>query len=231
MNRFLTIVVLVAGLSAHGQMVPDREGAGKEIQPNKQAWEWDDRDRIAARVDPAAAAERLRRGETVREDSRLSAEGAGDSSMKAVDIIDGRRDPHLYLPYELFDQLVRLGFADDPPTRSAYRESKDEQRRQLGLPEDMWERLDSIVAAYRSDRNRQHDVALSGLPGEDRASASTRIEMLVCRDRYAALQEGQTQFGPAFKRFLYTAVAVTMSDIVLQKPEPERLATINGGCQ
>jgi len=203
-------------------------------QTARASWEWDDNDRIAARMDAVAAAERVVRDEKKRGVSgKVSSEGAEPlrDSRKAIDIIDGKHDPHLFLPFELFDQLVRLGFADDPLTSSAYRVSKEEQRRQLGLPPDMWERLESMVAPYRSDRTREREITFSSLPAQERRSEAARISMLLCRDRYAALMEAEGQFGPSFKRFLYTAVAPSMSAVVIIKPDPAQLSLVNGGCQ
>lgn len=233
MNHLLKLVLLISALSILGQPALDPDRDQRDVKAVKQAWEWDDGDRIAARMDSSAAAQRLQRHDKQQRRNGVSANSSAstDYPAKAIDIIDGSHDAHLYLPFELFDQLVRLGFADDPQTRSAYRESKDKQRQEAGLPPDMWERLDSLVAPYRSDRKRERDIAFSSLSESDRRLESERLALQVCRDRYVAMREANHQFGPSFKRFLYTAVATSMSSTIVRAQNPKTLAVVNGGCQ
>ena len=231
MNNLLKLSLLISAQSVFGQPALDPDRDLRDVKAVKQAWEWDDGDRIAARMDSSAAAQRLQRHDKQRRRVSANSSAFTDDGAKAIDIIDGSHDAHLFLPFELFDQLVRLGFADDPHTRSAYRESKDRQRQQTGLPPDMWERLDSLVAAYRSDRHRERDIAFSSLSERDRRLESERLELQLCRDRYVAMREANHQFGPAFKRFLYTAVAASMSSTIVRPQNPQTLAVVNGGCQ
>lgn len=171
-------------------------------------WAWSNGERIAARVDDSAAASRAR-GE-------------------AYDVILGKRDPQLFLPVEVFDNVVSLAYADDPATRSAYRESKEEYRQALGLPSDMWTRLESTTAAYRAERRRERELALSGqTPAGSLESA--RVRVVLCRERFAALREAERELGSAFTRFLYVAAAPTMTKVVLRKPDAAELSRIAEG--
>ncbi len=223
-----TILLLQLAVSLGAFSLVARRGEHLGI-PDKPAWAWDDSDRITARMDDAAARVRVRRDRT-----RKSATGPATESVSTepVDVIDGKYDPHLFLPFELFDQLMTMGFADDVRTRAVYRAIKDPYRQRLGLPEDMWERLESIAAPYRSDRKRERENAFSSLPATERLAEGKEIAMLLCRDRYAALQEADRQFGPSFKRFLYEAVASSMSSVVIRKDNDYEatLASVNGGC-
>ncbi len=196
----------------------------------KRAWEWDDGDRIVARLDKAAARERLRRHAQQWQSNRT---GVGSAAVptEPFDVIDGSDEPHLFLPWELFDAMMRMAFADDALTREAYRSTKEDQRQRLGLPEDMWERLESIAAAYRNDRRLERENAFSSLPKSSRDEEAVRIGELLCRDRYAALVEADRQFGPAFKRFLYTAVASSLSSLEILEPDAATLESVNRGCQ
>ena len=189
-------------------------------------WQWSDQDRIAARLNDAAAALRVRAHR-----ASGAAEGAGAAgSIEAYDVIVGNHDSHLFLPFEIFDNLISLAFADDPNARAAYRESKEDQRKELGLPGDMWEQLESIVAPYRAGRRQERHLAFSNPTAEVRTEQQTNARML-CRDRLAALGEAQTTFGPAFKRFLYVAIAPTMTQVVLRKPDSNFVKVANGECE
>lgn len=195
------------------------------------AAQWTDRDRFAARADAAAAAARLKRHPAVVASAARVAPRAMSAGPVAApyDVIDGSDDPHLFFEFEVFDSFVNFAFPSDPRARRAYHESVEKYRTRLGLPEDMWQTLEAITAAYRDDRARERAAGLSDSPKRDAELAL--LTGPLCRDRFAALEEARREFGPAFTRFLYTAVAPGMSYVILQKPEPRLLRIAQGDCE
>lgn len=194
-----------------------------------KAWEWSNDQRLSLRADPTAAASRVR-------DAKPLLEGyvTQTGSDPVYDVIVGSRDAHLLLPFEIFGQLVRMGLAEDPVTRKAYRLAKDALREQLGLPSDMWVQLESIAAPYQASMREQRDYATRTIrtyDTSDRKSSKRILSDRVCRDRHAALSEAQSRFGRSFVRFLYEGVAADMVEVVLRQPDFARLRSVDGGCR
>ena len=152
------------------------------------------------------------------------------SAPKPHDVIVGSREPQLFFPFELFERALTLAYADDAKTREAYREAKEYQRKALGLPSDLWERLDAISTVYRADRRREREIALSTDPNLNRSAELQLVDKAICRDRFAALNEARAEFGPAFIRFLYVAVAPETTTVVFRRPDAKVLTFVNGGC-
>ena len=205
---------------------------------DRPPWEWTDAERLALLTDDAAAAERVRTNRASWRPRAIKVEahapGRAAAMPEPYDIIVGKRDPHLLFAWELFDVMVAQAFADNPIAREAYRGSKEEHRRNLQLPEDFWERLESITAPYRADRLREREIGLAqiGQQGSARIPESTEdMGSRLCRSRYAAIVEAQRQFGPVFIRFLYDAVTPGFSVVVLEKPGPKVLKIANGECE
>lgn len=224
------LTIVTVRMSADQANSPSSE---QEATHRKNSWEWSDAERIAARLNDVEAAARVRAasGSLSRASHAVGTAGATRvGSNDPHDVIVGSRDPQLFLKFELFDYMVRLSFADDEVTRSAYREIKDKRRAKLGLPPDMWQRLEVIVAPYRADRRREREIALSDRPEAERTADLKVVAALLCRDRFAALTEAEAQFGRAFDRFLYTAVAPDMIQVIARKPDDRVLARVSGGC-
>jgi hypothetical protein len=56
------------------------------------------------------------------------------------------------------------------------------------------------------------------------------VEAMTCRDRRAALAAAESAFGPAFERFLYAAVAESLSMTIVRKPDDKFRAVVLGQC-
>lgn len=213
MRKFLKLVALL--LVAPAMLAAD---------PPREAWEWTDTERFEARMDSARAAERAR-------DAQSLSVTAGGYAAQPYDVIMGNRDAHLFLPFELFNHLVKMALAEDPTTRSTYRAAKETHRVQLGLPVDMWLQLETITAPLKDSQVRERNYAIST---EHRSAADPMPRALaldVCRDRYAALTQARDRFGPAFVRFLYAAVAPDLTQFVFSKPDVAALKAANRGCR
>lgn len=179
-------------------------------QSPRRPWEWTDEERLAARADAAAAAARVERA------ARTAALNSTAVAARPFDVIAGQHEPQLLLPFEVFDYMMRMGFAEDAATRRAYRAAKDVQRENAGLPSIFWDELESMTAPYRGSLARQR----AGAAGEE-----------VCRDRFDSLIKVTNRFGLSFLRFLYEGVAPDMTQIIFKKPNIAALRAQSGGCR
>lgn len=119
--------------------------------------------------------------------------------------------------------------ADEFITRRASRESMAGDLEAIGLPADFWDSLEFISAAYRTDRKDEEQYRLSRRPEAEKHAVLEVIYKRMCHDRRAALREAQERFGPKFNQFLYTAVAPTITRLVLHKPDPEEMRRVTAG--
>jgi len=201
----------------------------------KEPWEWTDAERIAALSDPAAAAARLAAHRERMQTDGMSDErsdGLAAGFADPIDVINGKRDPHLYFTWELFDWLVAICYVDDPHTRETFRAIKEREAKRTvgGLPPDFWERLDAISAAYRGDLQRERQAP--SIPDAATRNAEMKaVAALLCHDRHTAFQEAKQEFGPWFERFLYKVIAPGKSAFVLEKTDPQIKMHVGRGCR
>src|SRR5436305_2081275 len=127
----LALMIVTGGLVIHRARAssvaaaPTGDSPGGLIKPvtqTKPPWDWTVDERLAARHDPIAAAERVR---SARRDGRIAAQAVSDDGAQSpsdqVDFISGRDHPELLLSWEIFDTMASLAYADDPDARSTYR--------------------------------------------------------------------------------------------------------------
>lgn len=204
-------------------------------QAPKPPWQWTLDERFAARHDPAAATERLRVAQT--SSLAKTAPTANLPISDQVDFISGKDHPELFLPWELFDNLMTMAYADDPEVRSVFREAKSPSLASSGLPADFWNRLEAISVAYLSDGRQLRDLhkrSVSDAAVKRRiAIQRDGLENLKCRDRAAAIAAARHNFGEKFDQFLYAGVAPSMFISIgrLGQVSQAREREIEGGCQ
>lgn len=207
-------------------------------QSPKPAWRWTLDERLAVINDPLAAAERLRveRGRRVSTLAK-TAPTANFTPSDLGDFISGRDHPELLLPWQLFDNMMTMAFADDPEVRSDFREEMRPALASSGLPPDFWNRLESLSLAYLSDDRQLRDLHKRRVRD---ASVQRRIalqshalENLKCRDRAAAIAAARHDLGEKFDQFLYVGIAPNMSSAVthLGHITAAREHEIEGGCR
>jgi hypothetical protein len=175
-------------------------------QKSKAAWEWTVEERLADRFDPAKIREReiayeARFPQTSGSPRRAREESAGTSGKQpVVYMIDGSRNPELFLPYELFDGLL-AGLNPNEEARHKQRAYLQESIRRLGYDDEaFWALLESISAKYLPLRFGQKKT-LSSV--EVNAIAATK-----CQERYDALEAARALFGrKKFDIVLYTVMA------------------------
>jgi hypothetical protein len=171
-------------------------------------WLLTDGERIAARVDPRNVSERVRA-------HRDSAEGG----VSAPYVIDGQRNPELFLPTELVAFLATQYFVDER-TRSAERAGYAPVLASLQTDATaFWSDFDAAIAEYVT---LVREPATGAHPGEKSRSA--------CAARVAALNAMRTKY-PRFDEFLYTAVAPRRSIAYSQPEDPQWLALVSRGCK
>ncbi len=129
-------------------------------QSPKPPWRWTLDERLSAINDPAAAAERLRVAQG-RPGWPLAkrAPNANPGPSDQVDFISGRDHPELLLPWELFDHMMKMAYADDPEVRSVFREAKSPALTGSGLALKCRDRATAIAAA-RLDLGEKFDQFL-----------------------------------------------------------------------
>jgi hypothetical protein len=151
--------------------------------------EWDLEQRLAERFDSVKSAKRL--AAEIAKNPKAAPDPAQNSPGVRHYVIDGRTNPELYLPHELFDGLLT---AFDPNEFMA-----DEQRGLYGsrLAEfgwdsaAFWPELERISAEYVRLRR-----------------ADEREKEARCRARFEALELARKTFGrKQFDAFLYGAIA------------------------
>ena len=179
-------------------------------------WRWTDDERIAARFDPISIAQRngAFRGANL---SSMTAAPLGHA-QRTESVIDGRRNPELFMPFELFDSLVS---AVDPRP-----EIRDKARTYLGPgiatldlePSEFWKTLETHAGQYA-----RHRIA----PQRDNGTA-------ICAERVQTLTRMQTAIGnDILQRVLYQVVAPTMVHVESTNfPDPAgQLRRTARGCQ
>lgn len=207
-------------------------------QSPKPPWRWTLDERLAGRDDVVAAAARLRDAR-MGEVSSLSksASTSKQPTLDQFDFISGRTHPELLVPWELFDHMMEMAYADDPEVRSIFREAKRSSLASSGLPADFWDKLEAVSVAYLSDRRQTRDLhkrLVSDPAVKNRIRIQTAsLENLKCRDRAMAIAAARQEFGEKFDRFLYEGIAPNMTIAVgrLGRISQTREHEIDGGCK
>jgi hypothetical protein len=195
------LVIAVAGTSSANEPVP---------QP---AWRWSAEERIASRTSAELARKRMR------------PENAEQQGL--ADRFTGKTHRALFLPYEVFESLVSMGFEGDAWTSQTGQAGFAQDLRRHGLPVDFWERLRTLSAVYRADVR-----AVRELGSNAGADLRTLKHTVLCQSRADALAASRAEFGrERFDRFLYDVIAVKMFYFADRLPEPAVLRRLDGGCR
>jgi len=184
------------------------------------AWTLDER--LASRCNRVKADERVR-GEQATAQMRTQSLFAGNPA----DIISGRSHPELFLPHELFEEVV-TGAVFDPGFQLVFRT----RVKAAGLPLDFWRRLETLSATYvadlREQRKRASDKSAAGRAFAIAGRAS--LELQTCRDRALALRKARATFGSALDTFMYEYVAPGRTDYHDEVSDERVLRSREGGC-
>lgn len=181
----------------------------KPVRPDKLPEDWTLEERLTWRFDPDDA--RRRRDEDARESGRLP--DLTDDSIS----VEGRTDPELLLPTELFDALVTFAVLPHPQAREGFQRTMIPALQGLGFDDTFWATLETAIPEYYSQQKELRRLAMMASQASENERARLRLEMEDlqrnrCRDRFVALAKARAFFGgKRFDRVLYRAVAPLMN--------------------
>jgi len=196
----------------------------------KKPWTLSVEERIALRADPKLAAERA--GVT----RQLQATAKTKSSVW-VDDFNGKTHPELFLPHEVFRELVELAYTGPPRANQIIYEGFMPDAKRHGLPPDFWQRLQVITAAYVSDIHAVKDNlhSLRGQSGRVRQRTEAILALKhvdECRSRADALAAARKEFGSErFDRFMYEVIVAGMFHSEDRVADAAILRRMEGGCR
>jgi hypothetical protein len=212
------------------------------VAATKPAWEWTLDERIAKRLDPAMIRERTQASERDRvEKDGFTPEVRASVGLLATPvrfIVEGRRDPELLMPFELFGSIIEG--VGEPDNRSGTRRVYRDEIRESGWQEELfWQTLQEATAEYVKAQEERVAMELKALtlPPAERRALSIKAEArntAECGLRMDALQKVRQKLGTEkFDRFLYEKVApnVGISSDFPFGNEEWRLRYIEGGCR
>lgn len=215
----LSVFLLLVAIAANAQTAA------------RPAWEWSLDERLEARLDPLKMKERL----------RAHREDMGPPQTASVRepeyVIDGIRNPELFLPYELMNSLMH-GVSTDAGFRERKRESVRQRIREFGWdPDEFWARFERLAERYSTmsaRREAAQQQATSAAVQERRAleAEAERLAKDLCAER-ARIIRAAREAWPAkeFDPFLYTVVAPSLSVAVYSTSgEAQQLRDIEAGC-
>ena len=217
--RYSVSVLLFAASTLNAQSHPG-------TSPVKPPWAWSSEERIQARFDPPSIVARKTR--------------AAPTTKMAADayIIDGKDDPALFFAWELVDAL--LPYMEMPPSRAAQARrmfTKDIEAQGWNT-QDFWRAVDESTMTYRSTRRQQidHRMALVSSRKKDRVRINGGIDNYlvkeVCEERQRSLEKLRQTFGrEAFDKFLYTAIAPSVTLMISMERDANMLTRIERGCR
>jgi hypothetical protein len=204
------------------------------IAQSKKPWTLTLEERIALRTSPKLAQER------VGDDRQVQASSVRSPNSKSgpiADAFDGKTHPELFLPHEVFDELIKLAFSGPPRTSQIVQDGFLPEVKRHGLPLDFWERLRLLSTVYIADRGELTDIGVGVRKqagrGRERAEAALVVKHEdLCRSRADALDAARSKFGrERFDRFLYEVIAVNMFYVADRLPYAERLQKAEEGCR
>lgn len=161
-----------------------------EERAEKKPWELSLDERVQARFGAEARSRRI--------------------AARGGDIIEGRRDPSLFFPTELFDSFVTSVYV--APSGDRMRQYITAHSTDLFQQASDWAALDPLVGRYVEEIKRERELLRSTGIGRDGERTRTPELMEVQRKKRsleaASLREARKHFGAQrFDRFLYTIIA------------------------
>ncbi|HEX8407451.1 MAG TPA: hypothetical protein VF883_01200 [Thermoanaerobaculia bacterium] len=171
--------------------------------PGRPAWKWTFEERLAQRFDPVKIRERAIAYQAehphllAQQSVRTRADIAVDDRAVVSYVIDGRRNPELFMPHELFATLLTVVLPQEP-LRSRQRDYYREDIRRFGFDDSaFWTNLEHAVSTAAPL------AQWSAQPGEE-----------LCRMRHRALQSARAFFGDRLDAFLYEVIAPSQQHAV-----------------
>lgn len=200
---------------------------------SKNPWEWTIEERIAARLDDKKMAER--HAAQLEDVKPLRVLVAGESAPSGF-VIEGKRNPELFMPFELMTRLL-MALREDAYGADLRRLFTPDITAHGWKAEEFWKTFREIggnwaALAAKSERlQKDADRAAPARRRELEAEAAA-LGIPMCRARAEALREARVHFGVAFDRFLYSVLTrnLTISSGKFAADEAARLRYVEGGC-
>lgn len=152
-------------------------------------------------------------------------------------IIDGRKDPELFLPWELFNHLLAVAYSGDAESQQVFRQAVERNLGSVQLPDDFWKRLGSVASEYLESISLQRSRAselktASSLEARALSEQLQELQASDCLLRYRAFISAEEQFGSQLLRLiLYKGLAPETFIVAPEtEGEVERLLFVQGGC-
>lgn len=210
-----------------------------ESRKLREPWEWTEEERLEQRYDPESI---WARNQAIM--TEMKEEGADEHSLMAMTEtplvrIHGTHNPALFLPWELFQTLVRNAFSLEPETRESWRLIYRQQSQQVSLDDDFWRALESsardyleIVVKEQGFVRTLNQTSIEERPALVSKHLAQRNEQEQCKKMAEAFAVTRRELGEErLLKVLYEAVAPStfMSHPIARGPEA--LLYIQGGCQ
>ena len=232
----LTRVMVFAGVflaAVAGAQAP--EGSQQERaqgKPAKPAWQWTLEERLAARFDPEGIKRRAAREAELAKKTAAQFGERFDISP-GQHSIDGKSEPELFLPGELFNSLLSATFHENALHEQEMRTWIEERAAVLGFGSDLWLRLEKVSAPYLRLRDERNLRALAAATRSEAYEDSEEVKLALCRAHAKALAAAKVEFGEeAILRLLYEVKAPTMSlTHEVTEDMSDHLRYMEGGCQ
>jgi hypothetical protein len=201
-------------------------GAEREA---KRPWEYTDAERLEKRFDPASI--RARWFQHAEENGGVQA-----NAVPAImdNVVVGRDHPELFMPFELFANLVWRGVVrrgqDD------WRARFDEQLRGITDPTAFWAAVETTsqpyIAILRHEDEVVKQISADSRPPEAAALQSEAAQREQCAARAAALDAATKVLGRAvLHRALYELIAPNMATFSPPEHDAAQVAYIAKGCR
>jgi len=207
-DRRLFLALLVVALFLEATEVKASEYK-KASTSHKGSWSWSVEERLAARFSPDAL-----------------------KARSHVQVVHGKQTPELFLPWELFDQLINLGFDSQGEEQLTARRLIEEHAAALGFGVDIWQRLEASASPFVDLRRAEAKLAKGHSTSPADVVQGQDMALRLCQTRAEAIAAAKAEFGEEqFLRLLYGAVAPTFSRAYVVEGLADYLRYVEGGCQ
>lgn len=239
MRRYLLGSVLVLAIAVPSTGLFAQEGTVTK----KPAWQWTTEERLKVRFDPVSIRERYERKQAALRDLRARtgrggrvAVTAGSAEGHLSNSINGRDNPELFLPFELFILLIRDAFDLDTERGVGKRSRLNPIVETLADPAEFWPALEeaasTLIDAQHEESRRFAQLNAAATDDErDRIRAEMDRLPSQCEMRRQALDNAVRKLGQEnLYRLLYEGIAPTTA-VSSSGDLPEQLLFIERGCR
>ncbi len=234
----LPAVILLLLIASTPQSSPANSADIENRQP-KRAWEYSDDERLAIRFDATSIRARAAHASAEASQRKLHATTNAESLPDALlpNTIDGKRNPELFMPHELFTSLVADLVRGPAERREQVRAKLSAVIRPSMDPDDFWRRFDAAVAPYVALAEREQSLVqrINAASAAERTALFDELRLVqepMCAARARSLRAAAIAIGrqPLY-RLLYEAVAPQMAITMSPAADAQQVKFIAEGCE